>query len=300
MSAWPLARAGPAARRPRAGPPRVPRRRRPARARRPRLRRPLALLSSPRGRQTATASVGWRRGLAATAASVSPGSSVVVAPWTVAERGRARPLRADLDRRRPGALRRHLPALGRGPGKGRRRGGGRTPGALRPRRPPRTCGWSRSSPGSPPPPTRNWKPTRRSRGWAREQLWDDVSEEPLEYAGFVATKVGRIWSHGPRDVMREPVWEALHWALLVLGLLGLAVLAWRRRWEALVIGDRLPLDHRDQRPAGRLTAAGAGDAAAAGRLRRRRRGLARRSDVGRSACGLPRRGRRIRRLRPRR
>jgi hypothetical protein len=68
----------------------------------------------------------------------------------------------------------------------------------------------------------------------REQLWDDVSEEPLEYAGFVAGKVGRIWSHGPRDVMREPVWEALHWALVGFGLLGLAVLAWRRRWEALI------------------------------------------------------------------
>jgi 4-amino-4-deoxy-L-arabinose transferase-like glycosyltransferase len=67
-------------------------------------------------------------------------------------------------------------------------------------------------------------------------LWDDVSEEPLEYAGFVAAKVGRIWSHGPRSVMREPLWEALHWALLAFGLLGLGVLAWRRRWEALVIG----------------------------------------------------------------
>jgi hypothetical protein len=69
----------------------------------------------------------------------------------------------------------------------------------------------------------------------REQLWDDISEEPLEYAGFVAKKVGRLWSHGPRDVMREPVWEALHWALVGFGLLGLAVLAWRRRWEALVL-----------------------------------------------------------------
>jgi hypothetical protein len=69
----------------------------------------------------------------------------------------------------------------------------------------------------------------------KDQLWDDISEEPLEYAGFVAAKVGRIWSHGPRDVMREPLWEALHWALLAFGLLGLAVLAWRRRWEALLI-----------------------------------------------------------------
>jgi 4-amino-4-deoxy-L-arabinose transferase-like glycosyltransferase len=70
----------------------------------------------------------------------------------------------------------------------------------------------------------------------KEQLWDDVSEEPLETIGTVAAKVGRIWSHGPRAVMREPLWEALHWALLVLGMLGLAVLAQRRRWEALVIG----------------------------------------------------------------
>jgi hypothetical protein len=70
----------------------------------------------------------------------------------------------------------------------------------------------------------------------KEQLWDDVSEEPLEYAGFVAAKVGRIWSHGPREVMREPAWEALHWLLVALGLLGLAILASRRRWEALLLG----------------------------------------------------------------
>ncbi len=69
----------------------------------------------------------------------------------------------------------------------------------------------------------------------REQLWEDVSEEPLEYVGFVAKKVGRIWSHGPRDVMRQPVWELLHWALALFGLIGLAVLALQRRWEALLL-----------------------------------------------------------------
>lgn len=73
----------------------------------------------------------------------------------------------------------------------------------------------------------------------KEQLWDDISEEPLEYAGFVATKIGRIWSHGPRDVMREPGWEVLHWALVALGLLGLTILAWKRRWEALLFGTIL-------------------------------------------------------------
>jgi hypothetical protein len=70
----------------------------------------------------------------------------------------------------------------------------------------------------------------------KEQLRDDVTDHTGEYIAFVAAKVGRIWSHGPRSVMREPVWEALHWALLGLGLLGLALLAYRRRWEALLIG----------------------------------------------------------------
>lgn len=70
----------------------------------------------------------------------------------------------------------------------------------------------------------------------KKQLGDDISEEPVEYAGFVATKVWRIWSHGPRDVMREPGWEVLHWLLVVFGLAGLAILARQRRWEALLIG----------------------------------------------------------------
>lgn len=70
----------------------------------------------------------------------------------------------------------------------------------------------------------------------KEQLWDDVTEEPADYAGFVATKVWRIWSHGPRDVMREPVWEVLHWLLVAFALFGLGILAWQRRWEALLLG----------------------------------------------------------------
>jgi hypothetical protein len=70
----------------------------------------------------------------------------------------------------------------------------------------------------------------------KAQLEDDVLHHTGEYVGFLAKKVGRIWSHGPRAVMREPVWEALHWVLLGLGLLGLAVLAYYRRWEALLIG----------------------------------------------------------------
>jgi 4-amino-4-deoxy-L-arabinose transferase-like glycosyltransferase len=70
----------------------------------------------------------------------------------------------------------------------------------------------------------------------KEQLRTDITHHFGEYVEFVATKVGRIWSHGPRAVMREPVWEALHWVLLGLGLFGLGLLAYLRRWEALLIG----------------------------------------------------------------
>lgn len=59
----------------------------------------------------------------------------------------------------------------------------------------------------------------------REQLWDDVSEQPLEYAGFVATKIARVWFHPARDAMRSAPWPVLQWALVLFGLLGLAVLA---------------------------------------------------------------------------
>ena len=69
----------------------------------------------------------------------------------------------------------------------------------------------------------------------REQLWDDLTEEPADYAGFVAAKVWRIWALGQRKVMRQPGWEIFHWALLAFGLLGLAALALQRRWEALLL-----------------------------------------------------------------
>jgi 4-amino-4-deoxy-L-arabinose transferase-like glycosyltransferase len=69
----------------------------------------------------------------------------------------------------------------------------------------------------------------------KEQLWEDISDHPGEYAGFIATKVGRIWFHPARDIMRGFPWIVLQWTLVFFGLLGLAVLAWRRRWEALLL-----------------------------------------------------------------
>jgi 4-amino-4-deoxy-L-arabinose transferase-like glycosyltransferase len=80
------------------------------------------------------------------------------------------------------------------------------------------------------------EPDKALSKMGKAQLERDVIHHTGEYIGFLVKKVGRIWSHGPRAVMREPVWEALHWVLLGLGLLGLALLAYYRRWEALMIG----------------------------------------------------------------
>lgn len=73
----------------------------------------------------------------------------------------------------------------------------------------------------------------------REQLWDDVTGQPLEYAGFLGAKLWRVWGHGPRQVMRQPGWELLHWAVVAFAALGLALLARRRRREALVLATVL-------------------------------------------------------------
>lgn len=70
----------------------------------------------------------------------------------------------------------------------------------------------------------------------KEQLWDDLTEEPRAFAGLLAAKVWRVWTYGARAVVREPGWRVFHWALVALGLFGLGLLAWQRRWEALLIG----------------------------------------------------------------
>ena len=70
----------------------------------------------------------------------------------------------------------------------------------------------------------------------RENFRKYVREEPVEYAGMVVTKMWNVWRRGSGPTMRGSGWIAFHYAILALAVVGLAVLAWRRRWEVVVIG----------------------------------------------------------------
>ncbi len=69
----------------------------------------------------------------------------------------------------------------------------------------------------------------------RENFRKYFSERPFAYMRMVATKMWNVWRRGSGPTMRAPGWIAFHYAIVALALLGLAVLAWRRRWEALLL-----------------------------------------------------------------
>jgi Dolichyl-phosphate-mannose-protein mannosyltransferase len=70
----------------------------------------------------------------------------------------------------------------------------------------------------------------------RENLETYATEEPVRFAGMLAQKAYESWRFGPRGVMEGLPWSLLHALIVVCGLLGLGVLALRRRWEAAVLG----------------------------------------------------------------
>ncbi len=69
----------------------------------------------------------------------------------------------------------------------------------------------------------------------RHNLNVDLSDHTIDFAAMLARKSYRAWREGPRSIMHSTFWKAAQKVLVVLALLGLGVLATRRRWEAIPI-----------------------------------------------------------------
>ena len=60
------------------------------------------------------------------------------------------------------------------------------------------------------------------------------THQPFDFAWMMVGKIGHMW-HGAGDPSYTFAGSAFHYIVLALGLLGLALLALRRRWEVLPI-----------------------------------------------------------------
>lgn len=70
----------------------------------------------------------------------------------------------------------------------------------------------------------------------RKNLEDDVTQEPIAFAGLLVDKAYETWTDAPRAVMEREPWRALQLGIIILALLGLVALAVRRRFEAAILG----------------------------------------------------------------
>lgn len=64
----------------------------------------------------------------------------------------------------------------------------------------------------------------------KDQLRDDLSDHPLDYMAMLVRKTGRMWDQGVGPTMDSAMGRAVQRLAVLLGLCGLAALAWRRRW----------------------------------------------------------------------
>lgn len=68
------------------------------------------------------------------------------------------------------------------------------------------------------------------------------NEHPLGYLGMTVRKVGRMWSSGVGSFMSTTLGRAIQIVLVALGVAGLVLLAWRRRWwETLCLAAPIAL-----------------------------------------------------------
>jgi hypothetical protein len=64
----------------------------------------------------------------------------------------------------------------------------------------------------------------------KDQLTDELADHPFAYLAMLARKTGRMWDQGVGPTMNSSLGRAAQRLAVLLGVLGLATLAWRRRW----------------------------------------------------------------------
>jgi hypothetical protein len=68
----------------------------------------------------------------------------------------------------------------------------------------------------------------------KEKFSKFAGDDPVGYAGMTVRKVWRMWSGGVGEAMSSTAGRIVQVLIVVLGLAGLGVLAWRRWWWELV------------------------------------------------------------------
>lgn len=69
----------------------------------------------------------------------------------------------------------------------------------------------------------------------RENFDHYLSSDPLGYLGMTVRKVGRMWGTSSGGVMSTGIGALIQKLLVLAGIAGLALLAWKRRWEAVAL-----------------------------------------------------------------
>jgi hypothetical protein len=76
----------------------------------------------------------------------------------------------------------------------------------------------------------------------KENFSKYFGEDPVGYAGMTVRKVGRMWSSGVGSFMSTTLGRAIQIILVLLGVAGLVLLAFRRRWwETLALATPIVL-----------------------------------------------------------
>jgi len=69
----------------------------------------------------------------------------------------------------------------------------------------------------------------------KENFREYIQDDPISYAGMTLRKIGRMWGTGIGEAMSSPLGSLLQKILVLAGLAGLMLLAWRKRWETIPV-----------------------------------------------------------------